>query len=138
MTTAAITTNPTETTATTRRDRIAQVILGLCAVGAGFATATAIGDVADAEGTARLAETWRLFGLPVFAGLFIILAVAPRRVSGLWELVIANKIALVVAGATFLSGVEGSSDFVYVDGILVVLLVAAYVLTRGWTAWSNR
>lgn len=136
MTTAAISTNPTTTAA--RRDRLAQVILGLCAVGAGFATATAVGDVADTEGAARLAETWRLFGFPVFAGIFLILAAAPRRVAGLWELVIANKIALVVAGATFLSGVEGSSDFVYVDGALVAMLIAAYVLTRGWTAWSNR
>lgn len=68
----------------------------------------------------------------------MILAAAPRRVAGLWELVIANKIALVVAVAAFLSGVEGSSDFVYVDGALVAMLIAAYVLTRGWTAWSNR
>ncbi|MFW2381061.1 MAG: hypothetical protein ACN4GZ_04825 [Acidimicrobiales bacterium] len=138
MTRTATTTTPSRTTATVRRDRWATVILGLCAVGAGFATATAISDVADAEGTARLAETWRLFGLPVFAGIFVILAAAPRRVAGLWELVIANKIALVLAGATFLSGVEGSSDFVYVDGALVAMLTAAYVLTQGWTAWSNR
>jgi hypothetical protein len=138
MATAAITTNPTQSTALARRDRIATVILGLCAIGAGFATAAAIGDVADAEGTARLAETWRLFGLPVFAGIFIILAAAPRRVAGLWELVIANKAALVIAGATFLSATDGSGDVVYVDGALVALLIAAYVLTRGWTAWSNR
>ena len=135
MTTTAIV---TETIMTDRRDRAAQVILGLCALGAGLATATAIGDVADTEGTARLAETWRLYGLPVFAGLFLILAAAPRRVAGLWELVIANKVALVIAGATFLSGVEGSSDFVYIDGTLVVLLIAAYALTRGWTVWSKR
>ena len=38
----------------------------------------------------------------------------------------------------YLSGVDGASDFVVVDGILVVLLIAAYVLTRGWTAWSRR
>ena len=138
MTTAAITASTTETTATVGRDRVAQTILGLCAVGAGFAAATAIGDVADTEGTARLAETWRLFGFPVFAGLFVILGAAPRRVAGLWELVIANKIALVIAGATFLSDVDGSSDFVYVDGTLVALLIAAYGLTEGWTAWSNR
>lgn len=135
MNTAVIT---TETTTTAGRDRAATIVLVLCALGAGFATAAAIGEVADTEGTARLAETWRLFGFPVFAGLFVILAAAPRRIAGLWELVIANKIALVIAGATFLSGIDGSNDFVYVDGILVVLLIAAYVLTRGWTAWSNR
>lgn len=141
MTTSA--TTPQNVKSTTppvsiHRDRWAKAILGLCAVGALFATAGAVGEVADAEGTAQLAETWRLFGLPVFAGLFVILAAAPRRVAGLWELVIANKIALVVAGATFLSDVEGSNDFVFVDGALVILLVVAYALTQGWNAWSNR
>ena len=134
MTTTAI---AIETGTTGRRDRAAQAILGLCALGAGLAIATAAGDVADTEGTARVAETWRLFGLPVFAGLFLILARAPRRVAGVWELVIANKVALVIAGATFLSDIDGGSELVYVDGTLVVLLTAAYALTRGWTAWSE-
>jgi hypothetical protein len=76
--------------------------------------------------------------LPVFAGLFLILARGLRRTAGLWELVIANKIALVVAGATYLRGVDGAGDFVVVDGALVVMLVVAYVLGRGWTVWSDR
>ena len=140
MTTATTTTTTVGITAenTARRDRIARVLLAVAALGAVAATATAAAELSDIEGTARLAETWRLFGFPVFAGLFLILARAPRRVAGLWELVIANKIALVVAGATFLSEVEGSSDFVYVDGVLVGLLAGAYALTRGWTAWSNQ
>ena len=141
MTTATNTTTNTVGIAAdniARRDRIARVLLAVAALGAVAATATAAAELSDIEGTARLAETWRLFGFPVFAGLFLILARAPRRVAGLWELVIANKIALVVAGATFLSEVEGSSDFVYVDGVLVGLLAGAYVLTRGWTAWSNQ
>jgi hypothetical protein len=137
------TTRPTRITTsapsiTSGRDRAARIILGLCAVGALAATAVTAGEVVDAEGTVRVAETWRLAGLPVFAGLFVVLAAAPRRVAGLWELIIANKIALVVAGATYLSGVEGGSDFVYVDGALVILVVTAYVLSRGWTAWSRR
>ncbi len=142
-----ITTNITGTTAAAnlpvaereaRRDRIARVLLALSALGALVATATAAVELSDIEGTARLAETWRLFGFPVFAGLFLILARAPRRTAGLWELVIANKLALSLAGATFLADVEGSSDFVYVDGLLVLLIATAYILTRGWTAWSNR
>lgn len=131
------TTNTSNPATVSRSDRAAQIILALCAIGAGFAAVTAIGDVADSEGTARLAETWRMFGFPVFAGLFVILAVAPRRTSGLWELVIANKIALTIAGATFLSDIDGKNDFLYGDGILSVFLIAAYVLTRGWTAWND-
>jgi hypothetical protein len=114
------------------------VILGLCAIGALVATAATAAEVVDTTGTLNVAETWRLAGLPVFAGLFVILAAAPRRIAGLWELVIANKIVLVIAGATYLSGVEGGSDFVYVDGILVVMLAVAYWLTKGWTTWRRR
>jgi hypothetical protein len=97
-----------------------------------------VASVANADGSLRVAETWQLAGLPVFAGLFVVLAVGPRRTAGLWELVIANKLALVAAGATYLSGIDGASDFVVVDGALVTLLIAAYVLTRGWTAWTER
>lgn len=121
-----------------RRDRGAQIVLWLCAAGAIVATAATASEVSDAEGTLRVVETWRLAGLPVFAGLFVILAAGLRRTAGLWELVLANKIALVAAGATYLSGTEGASDFVYVDGVLVIMLVVAYVLSRGWTAWIQR
>lgn len=122
------------TWSTPKRDRAARIILGLCALGALIATASTIGAVADAEGATQVAETWRLAGLPVFAGLFVILARAPRRIAGLWELVIANKLALLVAGATFLSGTDGGREFVFVDGALVALLIVAYVLVKGWTA----
>ena len=120
------------------RDRIARIILGVCAAGALMATISMAVSVADADGPLQPTETWQLAGLPVFAGLFVILAVGPRRTAGLWELVIANKLALVTAGATYLSGEQGASEFVVVDGTLVALLIAAYVLTRGWTAWTRR
>ena len=66
---------------TAGRDRAAQIILGLCAVGALVATAATVGEVTDTDGAVRVAETWRLGGLPVFAGLFLILAAAPRRMA---------------------------------------------------------
>lgn len=140
--TSTTTTSPATTTTSASvaalRDRIARIILGICAAGAVMATASMAASVADADGSLRVAETWQLAGLPVFAGLFVILAVEPRRTAGLWELVIANKLALVAAGATYLSGTDGASEFVVVDGVLVALLIAAYVLTRGWTAWTTR
>jgi putative intracellular protease/amidase len=120
------------------RDRLARIILGICAAGALMAAASMVASVADGEGPLQVAETWRLAGLPVFAGLFVILAVRPRGTAGLWELVIVNKLALVVAGATYLSGADGASEFVVVDGALVALLIVAYALTQGWTAWTTR
>ena len=139
--TTAITTAASTASATAvapMRDRIARIILGACAAGALMATVSMAASVADADGPLQVAETWQLAGLPVFAGLFVILAVGPRRTAGLWELVIANKLALVAAGATYLSGTDGASEFVVVDGVLVALLISAYVLTRGWTAWTTR
>ena len=120
------------------RDRIGRIILAVCAAGASMATVSMAVSVAAADGALQVAETWQLAGLPVFAGLFVILAVGPRRTPGLWELVIADKVALAAAGATFLSGNEGAGDVVVVDGVLAALLIAAYVLTRGWTAWTER
>jgi hypothetical protein len=143
MNTTTITTSPEATDTgqpwvTPRRDRIARIILGICATGALMATASMAASVADAEGTLEVAETWQLAGLPVFAGLFVILAVGPRRTAGLWELVIANKLVLVAAGATYLSGADGADEYVVVDGALVAMLIAAYLLTKGWTAWIKR
>ena len=137
-TTDPMTTAPAPAILAPLRDRVARIILMVCAVGALMATASMAASVADVDGSLQVSETWQLAGLPVFAGLFVILAVGPRRTAGLWELVIANKVALVAAGATYLSGTEGASEFVVVDGALVALLIAAYVLTRGWTAWTTR
>ena len=143
MTTTSTITSPAITTSapptfSPARDRIARIILAICAAGAVMATASMAASVADADGSLQVAETWQLAGLPVFAGLFVILAVGPRRTAGLWELVIANKLALVAAGATYLSGIDGAFEFVIVDGVLIALLITAYVLTRGWTAWTTR
>ena len=120
------------------RDRWAKGILWVCALGAAVAAASAAGDVAESSGAREVAETWKLFGLPVFAGLFVLLARSPRRLAGLWELVIANKAGLTVAGATFLSDSSGGTDYLVIDGALTVLLITAYVLSRGWTTWTNR
>ena len=43
-----------------------------------------------------MVETWRAYGLVVFAGLFALLAWNPLGHRGLWELVIAHKVALTV------------------------------------------
>lgn len=129
-------TPPAAEVSRSKRDRTGRALLLLGATGAAIATAATAVNVAEADGQLQVVETWRLFGLPVFAGLLLILAAAPRRLAGLWELVIANKACLVVAGATYLSGTDGGAEFVYVDGALVVLLLTAYGLTRGWSAWT--
>jgi peptidoglycan/LPS O-acetylase OafA/YrhL len=116
------------------RDNVGAALLSLCAVGAILAAASAVGTVADADPATKAVETWRLVGYVFFAGVFVLLALAPRQLRGLWELTIVAKLVLPLAGATFLRGSTDAGTFVVADGIVTVLLVAAYVLVSGWTA----
>ena len=57
---------------------------------------------------------------------------------GVWELAIFHKAALTLTALAWRSAeppVAGAATVVTVDGALTVLLVAAYLLTRAWTAW---
>jgi hypothetical protein len=89
-----------------------------------------------AEDATKVVETWRMYGLAVFAGLFVLLAVRPRGYRWLWELVIANKVALTLTAVVYLAqgGVTAAGTIVIWDGVLSVVLVAAYACCRGWTA----
>lgn len=116
------------------RDLLGTVLLGVCAVGAALAAVSAVGTVADADEATKAVEAWRLVGFAYFAGIFALLAFAPRQLRGLWELTIAAKLALPIAGATFLSGSTDAGTFVAVDGLVTVFLVVAYVSMAGWTA----
>src|SRR5262245_40918672 len=118
------------------RDRLAAGLMLLAALGALAAAIGAVGAVSDAGPTTRIVEAWRLYGFVLFAGLFVLLALWPRQERGVWELAIFHKLALTITALWWLSGDTEDADTVIVsDGTLTVLLVAAYVLTRGWTAW---
>ena len=116
------------------RDRLGTVLLSVCAVGAAVSVVSAVATVSDAGSATEAVETWRLVGYAFFAGIFSLLALAPRQLRGLWELTIAAKLALPVAGSTFLRGATDAGTFVVFDGIVTVLLIAAYVAMAGWTA----
>jgi NADH:ubiquinone oxidoreductase subunit 6 (subunit J) len=85
----------------------------------------------------RVVETWRLLGLSVFTGLFVLLAYRPRYYAGVWQLAIANKFALAALGIAYGANATDARQILAFDGALAILLVAAYVLTRGWRAWSS-
>jgi len=119
------------------RDQAARVLLVLAAAGALVAVISAIGSVADAGPATRMVETWRLLGFGTFAGLFALLAYRPRYYAGVWELAIANKFALALFGLAYGAGTKDASNVLTSDGTLALLLVVAYVLSRGWRAWST-
>lgn len=115
----------------------ARVLLALAAVGALAAAATSIGTVRDAGAETLVVEVWRLAGFVLFSGLFALLAFRPLHYAGVWELVIVNKLALTIVALTYASDADGAGEVALVDGILTGVLLAAYVLSGGWRAWSN-
>jgi len=119
------------------RDRVARALLVLSALGAVLAIAGAVVAVADAGPATRMVETWRLLGFGVFAGMFVLLAYRPRMYAGIWELAILDKFALAVTAFAYGSATDGAVTAMVADGVITIMLLAAYVLSRGWTAWST-
>lgn len=115
---------------------IARVLLVLASVSALAAGVSTIGAPFAAPPETRIVEAWRMFGLLFFGGVFALLAWRPHGYRGVWELAILHKVALVVVAAVFLAGAgaAGAVEALVADGILVVVLVAAYLLARGWQA----
>jgi uncharacterized transporter YbjL len=118
------------------RDRIATVLMLVSALGALFAFITAVGAVQAAGPATQQVETWRMFGFLMFAGVFVLLGVWPRRLPGLWELTIANKVGLTVMEVLLIGNhADGAQSAAIADAILCALLIVAYLLSRGYTAW---
>ncbi len=118
------------------RDQIATGLMLTCALGAGYAFVTAIPVAQDAGPEVQQVETWRMFGFAFFACLFVLLAVWPRRYPGLWEVLIINKAALAVAQYVLIGqNAEGAGFAAISDLVLTILLIAAYLLSRGYVSW---
>ncbi|MFC4588390.1 hypothetical protein [Sphaerisporangium corydalis] len=94
--------------------------------------------VVAAAGDDRIwVDFWRTTAYLVFAGLFAMLALAPRTRWGVWELVFVQKVSLVVFGA-LVGDVNEASRATLVDLGLVVVLAVSYPLCRGWYTWRSR
>lgn len=117
------------------RDRIARALLWVAAIGAAASAAASVATIGQASGATAMVETWRGYGYLVFAGLFVLLALRPHRYRGVWELVIANKVALTATALAFAArgGIAGTGTIIIWDGGLSVLLIAAYLTCRGWS-----
>ncbi|GGK69093.1 hypothetical protein Sme01_14450 [Sphaerisporangium melleum] len=118
----------------TRADQIGRVLMGVDALLTLGALATGFALVAASDDAHLLTEMWRTLGYIIFAGLWAIIAVQPRRQWGIWELLLVHKVA-ITAFALFNLNVEGGLQHVLIDGWLVVSTGLAYVLCRGWQAW---
>lgn len=118
------------------QDRLGRGLMWLAALGALAAFASALAGIRSATPETLWVETWRLFGFLVFTGMFVLLALRPRKSAGVWELVFFHKAAMGVS-ALFLPDAEGAAQAGTIDAVLAVIILVAYILTRGWTAWKN-
>lgn len=120
------------------RDRVATGLMLLAAVGALVSFISSIGTVAAAGSATQVVEIWRMYGFVVFAGLYLLLALWPRRYPGVWELTILDKVALAITGLVLLGkGVTDAQTILIFDGILAVITLIAYILAKGYTAWMR-
>ena len=119
------------------RDRIAAALMLIAALGALFSFLSSIGPAVAAGHDAQVVEVWRSYGYLVFAGLFVVLAFRPRRCPGVWELVIFHKAALAFSAVTLISGAAGGTTVLVADGLVAILLIASYVLARGYAGWAT-
>lgn len=130
---------------TPARDRLARILmitLGIASVGA-FAT-PALTFQSFAPDRINI-ETWRMFGFLVFAGLFTLLGLFPRRMTGIWELVFFHKAGVAVFLAYFVKPdaaanvtfVDSTGNIILVDMVLAGTTFFCYLLTNGWRAWMQ-
>lgn len=119
-----------------RRDRAGRALMWLAALAAAGSAVAALFTVLDAGDADKVVETWRLSGLIVFAGLFALLALRPRQYRGVWELVIASKLALTITALGYVAhgGITGAGAIAGWDGGLTLVLITAYICCRGWRA----
>lgn len=120
-----------------KSDAAGRILMGVASLLAFVAVAVSVAAVIDADEGVLILETWRAVGLGVFSGLFALLSYRPRHYAGVWELVILNKLILTLVALTHASGAKGAEEIVLYDGTLTGVLIAAYILCRGWQAWST-
>ncbi|MBN2115584.1 MAG: hypothetical protein JW730_03385 [Anaerolineales bacterium] len=118
------------------QDRLGRGLMWLAALGALAAFVSALAGISSAAPETLWVETWRLFGFLVFTGMFVLLALRPRKSAGVWELAFFHKAAMGVS-AIFLANAEGAALAATIDAVLAVVILAAYILTRGWMSWKN-
>ena len=123
------------------RDRLARILmitLGIASVGAFANAALAFDAVAPDRITI---ETWRMSAFLVFAGLFTLLGLFPRRMTGVWELVFFHKAGVAVFLAFYVKATAGAgasltdAGAIPVDTVLAGTTLFSYLLTQGWRAW---
>jgi hypothetical protein len=105
-------------------------------IGAAAAFGGSVEAVRNAGAETFWVESWRMGGLFVFAGLFLMLAVKPRNLPGVWEAVFFHKVLMAVLAA-FNPQVKDALVSGIIDAVLAVFILSAYILSKGWLSWKR-
>lgn len=118
------------------RDRIGRILFGLLSASTLVAFADGIPEAASAGPDTYFMQWWRTLAYLVFAAIFALLAARPRTTPGMWEIVFIQKVAITIIGYLDVTAAEALRDS-SVDLYLVVVMVPAWVLCRGWLSWKK-
>jgi len=130
--------HPEAPTSPVRNQRIAQGLLIVAALGALASLTSATSVIGKADDALTITAVHDLLGFPVYAALFLLLARKPRILPGLWEILILQKAAMSILALTIYRDADGAMLTGTIDAVLTLMLIAAYLLSRGYTAWQSR
>lgn len=127
----------TTATAPTRwQDRTGRILMAITAAATLVPFVEGLTRLGDLPEDQILTEYWRTCAYLVFAGMWALLAVAPRKQRGMWELLLLHKIAVTVQAA-FILDVPHAARTLIADASVSLTTIAGYVLCRGWYAWRR-
>ncbi len=130
--------NSTEFKNSAVKDRVAMGLMLFAAIGALYAFVSAIGVALGAGPETQQVEWWRVFGFLLFTVLFVMLAIKPRSYPGLWELILVDKAALTAVEFSLITNNAANAfSTAVVDGILTLVILAAYLLSQGYRSWRH-
>ncbi|MDJ0350627.1 hypothetical protein [Cryobacterium sp. PH29-G1] len=119
-----------------RADLVGRSLMGLNVLLtlAAFVNGVALTVAAAADDV--IVQAWQMFGFAIFAGMWTLVALWPRRIPGIWELLIAHKLAVTIFCLVNISQPDAAVTGV-IDGFIMITTVIAYVLCRGWRSWNG-
>ncbi|MET4781805.1 hypothetical protein [Glaciihabitans sp. UYNi722] len=121
---------------TSRRDLVGRILFGLLSVSTLVAFVDGIGLASGAGPDTFYMQWWRTLAYLVFAAIFALLALRPRSTPLMWEIVLIQKATITIIGYLNITVAEAPRDAT-VDLYLVLVMVPAWILCRGWLSWKK-
>lgn len=127
----------TPSTSPARGAVVGRALLILAALGCAGAAGAAISQLGMASSQEVLHDSWRAFGLVIFAALFALVTWRPTGYPGVLELAFVHSLAMALMAVSQLETAEGAWVTLILSGLLVLAVLAAYVLLGCHRAWRG-